>query len=896
MSGNDDLPDHVHYREEKDIWRCERCGTDHFSPEKAVMCCPGDAEPTDDTTSKNETPELDPYRVRADGIDADMKRCQWVNWAIEGEDGKVPNRPSNPRRKAKSNDATTWASFEDALQNAEGRDLGVGFPLAQATPFVALDIDIPDDDPEGEGWIPDLDRLGGAVIERSPGGSLRVYLRDVETPEWWTNLGGNEPDTREVKVFVDSGYVTATGDVLDGHEPPIGETSQVAFTTWLKEAWRAFADEDEPEPWETDSGEAVSTPQSRGLDTENHPPSGRSTGSLGIYDVISRSEHPPDKRGEHPYHGSSTGTNFKVDEDGEAWRCWRHDTGGYAISLVGMEAGLMDCEDNFGELTPAAQREVYDAARERGYDVGEPPARETGRSRGAGTSEGATTHGGAAAQSASAGGPADGETDEEDDDGESDPWEDVRWWYANDENEDSKAAMNRAVELAGEDIDVMTHDESEALFLYDSADGIYHRQGEHRVQEYLNDDETLGGTFYPSRARNIIETLKYTSYTPESDFGAPENRICVANGVLDVSDPSDPTRGEHNPDHGFINGHPVEFDRDAECPEFMEFIDAMVRDEDRKKLQEYAGYCLHTWEQRYKKAMMLVGPTNSGKGTFLRILTAVIGEDNVSSETLENLTEGRWAAAHLYEAVANIRNEMSTTKLKHTERFKEMTGGGDRMSAEFKNEQKFRFTVTQKFLFATNQVPEVNGDDAFNNRWLFASFPHTIPEPEIDPDLDRRIIENELSGVLNWALEGYARLREQGYFSDERGMDAKDEMWKRYGDTVERFKHACLEVTGEDDDALGKKWTHEIYSAFCTEVGREPKKQGPFTKALTSDAEIGQSKRTWRGETDTKVYTGVRFDADALEELDAQPFDGDGGGGGDHRDARLDREFGDEQN
>jgi hypothetical protein len=197
----------------------------------------------------------DPYRVDPAGVDEDMKRIQWVNWTTEGDNGKVPKRPNNPRFNAKSGSATTWGAFGEAIDNADGADLGIGLPLDQAIPFVAIDIDVPTGD--SDEWVPDLDRLGGAVVEHSPSGNgnKRVYLRDIEVPEWWSNQSGDGKDAREVKLFVDSGYVSVTGDALDGHGPPIGETSQAAFTTFLKESWRAFNPEADElaEPWRDDA-------------------------------------------------------------------------------------------------------------------------------------------------------------------------------------------------------------------------------------------------------------------------------------------------------------------------------------------------------------------------------------------------------------------------------------------------------------------------------------------------------------------------------------------------------------------------------------------------------------------------------------------------------------------
>lgn len=50
--------------------------------------------------------------------------------------------------------------------------------------------------------------------------------------------------------------------------------------------------------------------------------------------------------GSHPVHGSETGQNFSVTPSKGVWCCFRHNTGGDAISLVAVREGIIRCEDS----------------------------------------------------------------------------------------------------------------------------------------------------------------------------------------------------------------------------------------------------------------------------------------------------------------------------------------------------------------------------------------------------------------------------------------------------------------------------------------------------------------------------------------------------------------------
>lgn len=770
------------------------------------------------------------------------ERSQWLLWSADSDPPKAPLNAEG--YNASWTDPGEWLSLEEARQLVDDGDEfdGVGFVVTEKDPYIGLDLDgclREPNAPKPKEWLPDLSRFSDTWMQYSTSGTgIHVFTEGDRLPEWWSDSHFEEGEHEGVEAYTEKFFVM-TGNQL---EIAADEISPVDVDPFLADAYEAI---------------------------NGHPPKLPGTGNsadtdvdVGVYDVIPQGSYPEEENNAHPFHPSDTGTNFRVDAGGETWRCWRHGVTGNGAHLLGIEQGVIECgEWASGGLSSDAWREIFDAGREAGYDLPEP-----------------STDGGATAASAPGQSKPSADFAPEQTDALPDlsPWGVIeRAGYDPDEtgladlrNDEIAYTLAEMID-ASDDVHYRWVDDNSRIFAYD--DGVWTNDGEDRLREVLHRAlRTRNSQRMHSEAAHAIKS-RPTLRISREHLGAPEETVATTNGLLDLRDRS---LRDLRPEDFALNRINVDYDPDADYQgsRWTEFLEESVRDGDLEKLQEYAGYSLWHHAQPFGKALFLVGPTDAGKGVFLDVIEEILGEDNVASQSLFELMQSRWGVAELFGKMANIRNEVTAGGLKNVEKFKELTGGGDRISAERKGQDPFKFKVTQKFLFSTNQVPSVEqAGEPFFNRLIFVKFPNTVPESEQDPELANDLLE-ERSTILNWMLDGLDRLLENGQFSGERPVEGKRDIADAWGNLVDRFKHNLLEVTGDQDDLVHKSDLFDLFNAYGDHLGKpNDVAQSTFTKELKSEPGIsdGQSRRVDGDDDRPHVFKGVRVNDVGVTEIGA---------------------------
>lgn len=284
--------------------------------------------------------------------------------------------------------------------------------------------------------------------------------------------------------------------------------------------------------------------------------------------------------------------------------------------------------------------------------------------------------------------------------------------------------------------------------------------------------------------------------------------------------------------------------------EFLDVMGLIFPDEwERKTLQEHVGSCLDR-RMIYDKSIIIYGRTRNGKTTFMQIIEAVLGEANTSTTSLQDLGKD-YRLYTLWRKLFNFMDELPPEAVRNTSAFK-MLHGGARVTVEQKYGIPFSASLYAKSIFAANVLPMAanKDDDGYYSKIIVLHAPNTfLTEEQIgpdglqdgeynaDPDLVKDIISNpdNLSGILNWMLDGLERLNEQkGYslkLTIEETIARYDSLAMPEGELGKFIDVICIkDYSGIS--MVRKADLNALYAEYCTVKKIVPPSGHEFNKTL----------------------------------------------------------------
>jgi putative DNA primase/helicase len=263
--------------------------------------------------------------------------------------------------------------------------------------------------------------------------------------------------------------------------------------------------------------------------------------------------------------------------------------------------------------------------------------------------------------------------------------------------------------------------------------------------------------------------LGYACTLPEiqaktTDFDSNPDLLAVRNGVIHL--PTGNFRLATAADM-VTRTADVEFDKNADSPRWIQFIEEITSGstELAQFLQLAIGYTLygHNKEQIF---LILIGMGANGKGVFMRTIYRLLDEYALTLPGAV-LNRAYATASGASPAIAKIdkrRYLMCTEVPKRPldEAFVKALSGSDPLSARKLYTDQTEFQPQGKLWLSVNEMPPVSfDDDAMWRRLVPIPLKRQFRGANRDPNLEDALCK-ELSGILNWALEGASRYASTG--------------------------------------------------------------------------------------------------------------------------------------
>ncbi len=467
-------------------------------------------------------------------------------------------------------------------------------------------------------------------------------------------------------------------------------------------------------------------------------------------------------------------------------------------------------------------------------------------------------------------------------------------------------ARSAAVQRILQALEVVTvgGQDDKTLYVYDPGTGIYDDDGREVVRAVVE-------SVCPARAsdhekREIVSKIADRTREPSSEAFEPRGEFdtdwddyrVVGNGILrlptEQSDGSvcDPELLEFDPDLRARKRIPIGYNTDADTLEVAEWLDDITaREEDRMAIEELVGNALLP-DYRHPKITMLHGSGRNSKGVLLDVLAEMMGgveSPNVAGNSLEELVDNDFRGLKMKHALVNVNGELNGRKLSEREasKLKELTGG-EPMEGEDKqvSAETFRNTATV-FFGANSPILPPETQESWQERWVPIELPYSyVPDPDPndpfqkqdDKKIKRKLTREEnLEAMLLLAVEGLARLEEQGDVSLPESPEERLEDYALDADPISRVEVELLEAARNPSEKaekyVPKAAVYEGYKSMARDDGVEPIPKNRFFSILEDrmeDLPYHESRpQAPDGVDNNREYSlrGVRFREDAAEHL-----------------------------
>lgn len=338
---------------------------------------------------------------------------------------------------------------------------------------------------------------------------------------------------------------------------------------------------------------------------------------------------------------------------------------------------------------------------------------------------------------------------------------------------------------------------------------------------------------------SVLRLAKASTFVAAEAWDADANVLVCANGTLEIDSR---TLREHRPEDHATGALPYEYDPEAGAQMFLQVLHEAVPDS-VEFLQEFAGYSLTT-ETDLETALWFVGPRGSGKSTVIEGLQAMLGPRH-GVLGLAEIESSTFALAKIPGKTLLTSTEQPSSYLRSTHVVDALISG-ETLTIDRKYRDAEYYAPVAKVIWAMNDKPRIGSTTSgIFRRVKVVEFPKLKRPP--DPRV-KEAIRSEGAGILNWSLEGLARLHERGHLLVPEAVRQATEEFEKSNDLPSMFVEDECKVGPNEDAPAGMLYSR--YKMWCEDNGHKAQSSTRLQddwRRLGFERKVLHGRRFWQG-------------------------------------------------
>jgi putative DNA primase/helicase len=389
---------------------------------------------------------------------------------------------------------------------------------------------------------------------------------------------------------------------------------------------------------------------------------------------------------------------------------------------------------------------------------------------------------------------------------------------------------------------------------YEYRNGVYVNLPKQDIRN-LVDDEMYIANLHTHRAnrKKVADTVDRLASTltrlkrvhTDESISGQEWRINLANGLLDTNTG---TLEPHSPRYFSTSQVPFPYDPTQEPKEFKTFLSKVSGGDDvhTEMLQQMFGYCLGDGNPKHKVFYLYGSTARNGKSTAAKILMGLLGNSNCSTLSLSQLSnENNRVLQSLVGKQLNFSDEVSSKYIESSLLTTLSAEGIIEIDPKYKD--PYMYQVRSKFIIACNDIPRFESGQGMLKRMVVIPFTYHLKEDERIDRYDEKLLQTEGSGILNWAIEGMQKYKDNTSFVMNNQSIEDLNNARKESNPVYAYLEETYTFTKNDSDMMytdtlygesrlngGKDNSREPsgYYEYCEKAGIKPMSRMKFAKEV----------------------------------------------------------------